>query len=92
MPTGAGPRRPDVKEVRRNPAAGELWTKIYEDLSEEGGYGQAGAVTDRAEAQVLRLSLLYALADASESVGVPHRSALFSHQERVRIKALGHLW
>jgi DNA-binding transcriptional ArsR family regulator len=54
--------------------SGGRWAKIYEHLSEEG-YGQAGAVTDRAEAQVLRLSLLYALADGSETVGVPHLTA-----------------
>ena len=67
-------RRSETFEVRRDPAARELWAKIYEDLSEEG-HGQAGAVTDRAEAQVLRLSLLYALADGSETVGVPHLNA-----------------
>jgi hypothetical protein len=60
-------RRSEAFEVRRKPAARELWAQIYEDLSEEG-HGRAGAVTDRAEAQVLRLSLLYALADASETV------------------------
>ena len=91
MATGAGPRRSDVKEVLREPVARELLAKIYEDLSEEG-YGQAGAVTDRAEAQVLRPSLVYALADASESVGVPHRRALVLHKARLRIKAVGHFW
>ncbi|MBV9489784.1 MAG: hypothetical protein JO069_08680 [Verrucomicrobia bacterium] len=67
-------RRSEVREVRRESAARELWAKIYEDLSEEG-HGQASAVIDRAEAQVLRLSLLYALADASETVGVLHLTA-----------------
>jgi len=66
--------RSETFEVRREPAARELWAQIYEDLSEEG-QGQAGVVTDRAEAQVLRLSLLYALADGCESVDVVHLTA-----------------
>jgi len=53
-----------------------LWADVYEDLS-EGRPGMLGAVTSRAEAQAVRLALLYALADCSSSIRAPHlRAAL----------------
>ena len=51
--------------------AREIWRGIYADLS-EGQSGLFGAVTSRAEAQVIRLALLYALADASGEIREPH--------------------
>ena len=51
-----------VKLVTRDPAAKELWASVYPELS-EGKPGLLGAVTSRAEAQVLRLSILYCLCD-----------------------------
>ena len=50
------------------------WHRVYPDLS-EGEPGLFGAVTNRAEAQVLRLSLLYAVLDGSAVVGLPHLKA-----------------
>lgn len=44
-----------------------LWQAIYHDLS-EGKPGLLGAVLSRAEAQVLRLSVFYALLDKSDMV------------------------
>ena len=63
-----------IGEVRRSQAAGELWREAYPDLTREVG-GLYGAVTARAEAQVLRLSLLYALLDASRTIEPQHLHA-----------------
>ena len=63
-------------DMARTPAAQRLWAEVYPDLS-DGFPGLLGSVTSRAEAQVLRLSLLYALLDSADAVDVPHlRAAL----------------
>jgi hypothetical protein len=65
-----------VKEVRRSPKARTLWAEVYPELS-EGRAGLIGAVTNRAEAQVVRLSLIYALLDRSPEIKTKHlRAAL----------------
>ncbi|MDP9470224.1 MAG: DUF3987 domain-containing protein [Chloroflexota bacterium] len=61
-------------EVRRDEAATALWAELYPDLS-AAGTGLFGAMTDRAEAHVLRLSLLYALADGAHRIGAEHLAA-----------------
>ena len=60
--------------MERDDAARARWATIYEALS-EGKPGLIGHVTARAEAQVLRLSCLYALLDQSPIVQVPHLHA-----------------
>ena len=60
-----------VGEVTRDPEARVLWAKVYPELS-EGKPGMVGALTSRAEAQVLRLSMIYALLDGEKLVRVPH--------------------
>ena len=56
--------------------ARQIWERSYAALS-EGHPGLFGAVIGRAEAQVVRLALLYALLDGASSIGVPHlRAAL----------------
>jgi hypothetical protein len=61
-------------EVTRDIEARELWAQVYPDLS-EGKPGMVGAMTSRAEAQVLRLSMIYALLDGEKVVRVPHLQA-----------------
>jgi 5S rRNA maturation endonuclease (ribonuclease M5) len=62
--------------VTRDQDARKLWCEIYPQLS-EGKPGLLGAITARAEAQVLRLSCIYALFDLSTKVGPEHlRAAL----------------
>jgi len=61
-------------ELHRDRKAKELWAEVYPDLS-EGKPGLFGSVTSRAEAQVLRLSCIYALLDMSEVVRLEHLSA-----------------
>jgi hypothetical protein len=63
-------------EIRRNENAGRLWNSVYEDLS-SGSPGLFGAITSRAEAQVMRLALVYALLDQSYVIAIEHlRAAL----------------
>lgn len=65
-----------VSALRRDPAATALWHSVYRDLSAERP-GLLGAVTGRAEAQVVRLSALYALLDGASVIAEPHlRAAL----------------
>lgn len=61
-------------EVRRDADASGLWRQIYADLSKDHP-GMFGALTARAEAQVLRLSMVYALLDRSNVVRVEHLTA-----------------
>ena len=61
-------------ELRRDDEAREAWGEIYPALS-EGKPGLFGSVTARAEAQVLRLSVLYAALDGADSIRLPHLKA-----------------
>jgi hypothetical protein len=65
-----------VGRLHMDNEAQALWHRIYGDLS-DARPGLLGAVVARAEAQVIRLALIYALLDQSAHVGVPHlRAAL----------------
>lgn len=56
--------------------AASLWAKEYSRLS-GGRPGLAGAMSARAEAQTLRIALIYAILDGCNNVDVPHlRAAL----------------
>ncbi len=63
-----------VERIRRTEDAKVIWRKVYHDLS-EGHPGMFGAVIGRAEAQVVRLSCLYALLDKSPLVDAEHMAA-----------------
>jgi hypothetical protein len=66
----------NVGMMTRSEAAGRLWHGVYPGLTAERP-GLYGAVTGRAEAQVLRLSMVYALLDGSCIIDEPHlRAAL----------------
>ncbi len=60
--------------IVRDTPANEMWETIYYLLS-EGRPGLAGGLLNRAEAQVLRLSLIYALMDCSSVIRVEHLQA-----------------
>ena len=60
-----------TRDVRRDDAARKIWRAVYAELS-EGKPGMVGSMTSRAEAQVLRLSLLYAVLDCSAVVREEH--------------------
>ena len=65
--------RPEIL-FRRDDQAQQLWEDCYESLSYRHP-GLRGAATSRGEAQVLRLSALYAALDSSEMVCRPHLEA-----------------
>jgi hypothetical protein len=58
----------------RDAAAAELWRDCYPSLSQLRP-GMRGAATSRAEAQVLRLSAIYAALDSTSVIALPHLEA-----------------
>lgn len=64
----------ESRELRRDEEARKLWHEIYSELS-EGRPGLFGALIARSEAQVLRLSMLYALLDRSDAIRREHLEA-----------------
>ena len=67
-------RARSIGVMKRDADARERWADIYTELS-EGKPGLFGAVTARAEAQVLRLSVLYAVMDGEIEIRTPHLMA-----------------
>ena len=63
-----------IQAIRRNDEATVLWRTVYEELSEGRG-GLLGAVISRAEAQTMRLAMLYALLDGASSIAAAHLQA-----------------
>jgi hypothetical protein len=63
-----------IQAVRRNEEATVLWRAIYGELS-EGRPGLLGAVISRAEAQTMRLAMIYALLDGSCLIAATHLQA-----------------
>ncbi len=64
-------------------AASAHWAFVYEDLA-QGGIDLAAAMTARAEAQVLRLALLYAVLDKSTTIEEAHLAAALEIWRYVR--------
>jgi hypothetical protein len=67
-----------VRELTWSPDAGDLWDTLYEVMADDDGGGMAGALTARADAHTLRLSVAYALTDASSTIEVPHLEAAWA--------------
>jgi hypothetical protein len=64
-------------ELRRDEDSKAMWARVYPELS-EGRPGLFGSITSRAEAQVLRLSMIYALLDCSDTIRREHLLAALS--------------
>lgn len=60
---------------KRSEEARAYWRSIYDELTDETTPGLWGKSTGRAEAQVLRLSLIFALTDLSETIEARHLKA-----------------
>lgn len=67
-------RAKQIPEMHRSAGARDLWHAVYHDLSSERP-GLLGAALARAEAHVLRLSMIYALTDASTVIERHHLEA-----------------
>lgn len=80
-----------IVTVERDADARALWLTRYAHLSRDR-FGLAGSLTDRAEAQVVRLALLYALAAGSRTVRGEHLEsalALWDYAERSADRLFG---
>jgi hypothetical protein len=73
-------------QVAMDSAARQIWSAVYEQLS-QGNAGLFGAVTARAEAQCLRLALLYALMDGANTIMGPHIMAALAVWKRSEASA-----
>jgi len=58
--------------IRRTSAGEEYWAELYERLADDDPGGLLGAIIARDSAQVLRLSVAYALLDECRQIDVPH--------------------
>lgn len=76
--------------VPRDEAARRVWREAYPELSRER-WGIVGALTSRAEAHAVRLSLLYALLDRSPTIRPEHLSAALAIVE-YSIASVEHLF
>ncbi len=64
-------------EVGLTSAAAEAWRDVYKELSAET-HGLTGAIVNRAEAQTMRLALVYALLDGKSAIDTPHITSALS--------------
>lgn len=69
------------QEMKMDDGARAIWEEVYGKLS-EGKPGLIGAVTARAEAQCLRLALVYALMDEADSIQGEHLLAALAVWDR----------
>jgi hypothetical protein len=80
-----------ARVVKRTPAAANLWTELYEEIAKDDASGAIDALTARGEAQVLRLSLTYALLDGSHAIDTPHLESAWEVWRYCRWSAQ-HIW
>jgi hypothetical protein len=79
-------------EIKLSSAAAERWETLYAASATRQRPGMLGAMLARAEAQIIRLALLYALLDRSTEVGAQHleaAEALWSYAERSVVHIFG---
>lgn len=69
---GALQQARNVGILRRTPEAEKYWAELYAELAADEPGGLLGAVIARDSAQVLRLSVTYALLDGAHQIGVEH--------------------
>jgi hypothetical protein len=67
-----------LKIVRRSSDATELWSALYRELAEDTPSGLLGGLISRSEAQLLRLSVAYAVLDGSRNIEPPHLQAAWA--------------
>lgn len=77
-----------VDRMSRDYPAKQLWREIYNKLTTGRPGGAFGAVTSRGDAQVLRLSVVYALTDGTAVIGEDHLRAAIALWEYCERSAL----
>jgi hypothetical protein len=73
-----------VDELRWDESGREVWEPAYKAMTTEDVPGIAGAVMARLEAHAIRLSVLYALCDLSESIMAEHVESALAVVEHSR--------
>ena len=64
-------------QMRVDDDARAIWIDLYHDISAERS-GMLGAVTGRAEAQMMRIAAIYAALDSTDTIATPHLMAAFA--------------
>lgn len=64
--------------MRRSDDAEVLWADMYRQIAEDEPAGLVGAITARAEAQLLRVAMVYALSDSSPVIEPEHLRAAWA--------------
>lgn len=67
-----------VGRMRRSAKAEELWSDLYYQMADDEPGGLLGAIIARDAAQVLRLSVTYALLDGSKVIDIQHVTAAWA--------------
>jgi hypothetical protein len=75
-----------VVSITMTPDARDAWTRVYPSLS-EGQPGLLGAILARAEAQTVRLAMLYALLDGLAVIDTVHLQAAIAVWEYAEASA-----
>ena len=70
----------NIGRVGMSAATARAWEAIYQDLSDERP-GLLGSLTARAEAQVVRLAMVYALWDGTDRIELDHLTAAVAIEE-----------
>lgn len=58
--------------LHRTPDAEDYWSQVYEELADDDPGGLLGAAIARDSAQLLRMSVTFALLDGSNRIEIPH--------------------
>ena len=77
-----------ARRFQMDDAAADHWADYYRAEAERPTFGLAGSVTARHEAHVVRLALIYAMADGADHVGVDHLRAAIALAEYARRSAV----
>jgi hypothetical protein len=77
-----GELRPVERKFQRNKEAAQVWRMIYQLLNDEAQGAKTGSVTSRADAQMIRLSLLYAALDKTNTIKPEHIMAALAVWQR----------
>ncbi len=75
-------------QMQRTPAAERLWRDVYERLAEDDPDGLLGIAVARSARHVLRMSLIYALAERASQVGPAHIDAALAMWRYTRASAV----
>lgn len=77
----------NITEMSRSEKAERLWAQYYEEMAHDNPGGVLEGIIARSEAQVLRLSVVYALTDGSAVINTQHVHAAWAMWSYCRASA-----